>query len=193
MTGPILMLLAAGVALGDDAVIAQLHVRIEARDVAVTSCRDVMNEPEAGLATIGFRFRIDDAHALGNGRYTGAVVFELGDVTVEVPKSISWPDMSAGDLERAEALRRAIVHHEIGHVRVAAAVRDALNDARTPIVAPDVFSFRAQADDAGRTGFERFTRAERDYDALTDHGRNQRAATGALAGPDTELRCDTAG
>lgn len=193
MTVLIAALLAAAEALNDDAVIAQLHVRIEARDVAVSSCRDVMNEPEAGLATIGFRFRVDDSHALGNGRYTGTVVFDLGDVTVEVPKSISWPGMSAADRERADALRRAIVHHEIGHVRVAAAVRDALNAGRAPIVAPDVFSFRAQADDAGRTGFERFKQAERDYDALTDHGRNQRAATGPLAGPDTALQCDIAG
>ncbi len=178
----------------DDAVVARLHVRIDARDVRVSSCRDVIDEPEAGLATIGFRFQVSDARASANGgRYTGTVVFDLGEIVVLVPKSISWPEMSDADRARVEALRRAIFHHEIGHVRVAEAVRESLNAARTPIVAPDVFAFRAQADDVGRTGFERFKREELEYDELTDHGRRQQNAPGALGGPNTALHCDTPG
>ncbi len=182
-------LLATALAGGSDAdVIARLHVRIDARDLAVSSCRDVVDSPEAGLATMGFRYQIADAHRLENGAYAGTVVFGLGEIVVSVPKSIEWPDMTDNDRVRADALRRAIVHHEIGHVRIAEAVRDALNT-RTPILEPDVFAFRARADAIGRAGFERFTREEHDYDAFTDHGRRQHEAPAPLAGPDTMLRC----
>jgi hypothetical protein len=75
--------------------------------------------------------------------------------------------MTQADHERAENLRRAIYHHEIGHVRVAEAVRDAL----------------------GREGFDRFKREERSYDESTNHGRRQHLAPGDLAGPDTIIRC----
>jgi hypothetical protein len=73
-------------------------------------------------------------------------------------------------------------------VRVAEAVRDELN-AGAPIAAPDPFALRAAADARGRDGFDRFKREEREYDALTDHGRKQNAAPGDLAGPDTVLLC----
>jgi len=183
------VLLATTVAAASDGdTIARLHVRIDARDLNVSSCHDVVDEPEAGLATIGFRYQVANTHSVATGQYTGSVVFELGEIVVEVPKSIAWPEMTDADRGRAEALRRAIVHHEIGHVRVAEAVRDALN-AHAPIVAPDLFAFRAEADAVGRAGFERFTREEREYDALTDHGRRQHAAPPNLAGPDTILHC----
>ena len=41
----------------------------------------------------------------------------------------------------------------------------------------------------GRDGFARFKREERNYDALVAHGRLQHVAPGALAGPDTVIRC----
>ena len=180
--------LAAG---SDDEVMARLHVQVDARDLTVPSCRDVFaRDPEAGLATIGFRYRVADAHALAGGQYTGTVVFELSTITISVPDSIRWPQMSQADRVRVEALRRAIVHHEIGHVRVAEAVRNALNP-QPPIVASDIFAFRADADAVGRAGFERFTREEREYDAFTDHGRRQNAAPLPLRGPDTILPCST--
>jgi predicted secreted Zn-dependent protease len=184
------LLLTAVAAGSDGAVIARLHVRIDAHDLSVSSCHDmVTGNPEPGLATIRYRYQIADTHRLANGEYGGTIVFELADVTVDVPRSIAWPEMTDADRARAEALRHAIVHHEIGHVRVAEAVRDALNT-RAPIVAPDVFTFRADADAAGRAGFERFTREEREYDELTDHGRRQHDAPGALSGPDTVLHCN---
>lgn len=191
MNALVTALLVTAVAAGSDAeVISRLHVHVDAHDLSVSSCRDVVTgNPEAGLATIGFRYRIADARRLPSGQYGGTIVFELGDVTVDVPKSITWPEMTEADRARAEALRRAIIHHEIGHVRVAEAVRDALN-AHAPILAPDAFAFRADTDAAGRAGFERFTREEREYDELTDHGRRQHDAPGALAGPDTVLHCD---
>jgi hypothetical protein len=186
------LLATAIAAAGDGELIARLHIRIDARDLSVTSCRDVVShDPEAGLATIGFRYEIADVHRLATGEYTGTVVFGLGEIAVDVPKSIAWPEMTGADRGRAEALRRAIVHHEIGHVRVAVTVRDALNT-HAPIVAPDPFAFRAEADAVGRAGFERFKREEREYDALTDHGRRQHAAPGALGGPDTMLLCGAA-
>jgi hypothetical protein len=187
------LLLTAVAGGSDEAVIARLHVRIDARDVQVSSCRDVIDTPEAGLATIGFHYQVTDTHVLSGGRYTGTIVFELAQIVVEVPRSISWPEMTDADRVRADALRRAIVHHEIGHVRVAEAVRDALNAAREPIVAPDVFAFRADSDDIARSGFERFKREELEYDELTDHGRRQQTAPGALAGPNTALHCEARG
>jgi hypothetical protein len=183
-------LLATALATGsDDEVIARLHVQVDARDLYVSSCRDVFaHDPEPGLATIGFRYQIAGAHRLATGEYSGTVVFGLGDIVVQVPGVIAWPRMSTADRHRAEAIRIAIVHHEIGHVRIAEAVRDALN-AHAPIVAPDPFAFRAEADAVGRAGFERFKREERDYDALVDHGRRQHIAPGDLGGTDTILRC----
>jgi predicted secreted Zn-dependent protease len=183
------LFLTAVAAGSDDEVLARLHVQVDAHDLTVSSCRNVFaGDPEAGLATIGFRYRVADAHALPGGQYTGTVVFELSTITISVPDTIRWPQMSQADRIHVDALRRAIVHHEIGHVRVAEAVRNALNP-RAPIVAPDVFAFRAEADAVGRAGFERFTREEREYDALTDHGRRQNAAPPPLGGADTILQC----
>jgi hypothetical protein len=190
VNAPAAALLATALAAGsDDDVIARLHVQIDARDLYVSSCHDVFaHDPEPGLATIGFRYQIAGTHRLATGEYSGTVVFGLGDIVVQVPGVIAWPRMSTADRHRAEDIRSAIVHHEIGHVRIAEAVRDALN-VRAPIVAPDPFAFRAEADAVGRAGFERFKREERDYDALVDHGRRQHVAPGDLAGADTILRC----
>ncbi len=96
--------------------------------------------------------------------------------------------MERDDREHAIALRRAIYHHEVGHVRIAEAVRDALNASST-VAAPDRVAFADAADAVGRDGFDRFKREEHEYDALTDHGRKQHLAPGDLAGPDTALIC----
>ena len=73
-------------------------------------------------------------------------------------------------------------------MRVAEAVRDALNAQDVP-VEPDVITFATVAHAMGRDGFERFKREEDEYDALTDHGRKQHLAPGELAGPTTILLC----
>jgi predicted secreted Zn-dependent protease len=174
-------------AASDDEVLQRAHVRTVAYDVVAPACRNVFaGVAEPGLATFDFRYQIRGERQ--GARYVGKVTFSLGDVAIHVPKSIAWTGMSADDRERANALRRAIVHHEIGHVRVAEAVRDALN-AESTVTAPDFFAFGAAADAVGRDGFDRFKREEREYDALTDHGRKQHLAPGELAGPDTVLLC----
>src|SRR6202163_1867218 len=180
--------LATALAAGsDDEVVQRVHARIVGYDVAAPSCHEVFaGVPEPGSAVFDFRSRIRGEPQ--GGRYTGKVEFSLGDVTIHLPKSIAWKGMNVGDRERASALRRAIYHHEVGHVRIAEAVRDALN-AASPLTAPDYFAFGAAADAIGRDGFERFKREEREYDALTDHGRKQEAAPGDLAGPNTLILC----
>jgi len=174
----------------DEDVVSRLHVRFDERDLIVRSCLNVVGTGnETGLATIRYRYRTENSRVLANGSYAGTIVFELGDIVVNAPRSIGWPQMSEGDRARAEALRRAIIHHEIGHVRVAETVRDELNARTTTIVEPDSGAFRAEIESIGQAGFERFTREERAYDALTDHGRRQHVAPGPLAGADTVLQC----
>jgi hypothetical protein len=182
--------LAATLAGGsDEDVVERLHVRFEAANLAGTSCRDAISRHlEPGEAAIHFQYHVSGEPVRGSERYTGRVTFSLGDVVIITPASITWPHMTELDREHVEALRRAIYHHEVGHVRVAEALRDELN-ARPPIVAPDAFAFRAAADALGREGFDRFNHDERAYDDLTDHGRKQHAAPGVLAGPDTAIVC----
>jgi predicted secreted Zn-dependent protease len=180
--------LATALAAGtDDEIVQRVHARIVGYDVAAASCHVVFaGVAEPGSALFDFRYQITGVPH--NGRYRGNVTFSLGDVTIRLPRSIVWKGMSEGDRERVNALRRAIYHHEAGHVRIAEAVRDALNAGDT-INAPDRFAFSAAADAAGRDGFDRFKREEREYDALTDHGRKQHLAPGEFAGPDTALIC----
>jgi predicted secreted Zn-dependent protease len=164
-------------------------VRFVEEAVQVAGCEDVgARGPENGLTTFRLRYEFRDVRRGADGRYTGKVTFTLGTVEVRIPRSIGWQNMSAADRYRAETLRRAIYHHEIGHVRIAEAVRDALN-AHDAIVAPDVYAFGSAADALGRDGFARFKQEQLDYDELTDHGRRQHAAPGPLAGPDTVLVC----
>ncbi len=173
----------------DEEVVQRAHVRFSTAELVGASCRDVIaGAPEPGEANIVFEFTIVGGRRAAAGRYTGKVAFALNDVVITMPKSISWPHMTQADHERADALRRAIYHHEIGHVRVAEAVRDALNE-HDALVAPDPFALRAVADALGREGFDRFKREERSYDEMTSHGRRQRLAPGDLAGPDTIIRC----
>jgi hypothetical protein len=173
----------------DDDVLERAHVRVAGNDLRSASCRDIgAGGGELGYTAFQFKYQISGGRRGAPGRYTGKVTFSLGDITITTPSSIAWPAMTANDRERAEALRRAIYHHEVGHVRVAEAVRDQLN-ARGPIVAPDPFAFGSAADALGREGFEFFRTQERDYDALTDHGRRQHVAPGELSGLDTVLVC----
>ncbi|HEV2740486.1 MAG TPA: DUF922 domain-containing protein [Candidatus Elarobacter sp.] len=186
------VLMATALAAGsDDEVVQRLHVRYETYDLVAKSCRDVVaHDPESGSATFQFRYEVTGDRFLAPHKYSGKLTFSLGEVVIHLPRTISWPGMSITDRGRAATLRRAIEHHEIGHVRIAEAVRDALNAEATP-VEPDVFAFGAAAHAQGRDGFERFKREEREYDALTDHGRKQHLAPGDLAGPDTILICGT--
>ncbi len=178
--------LAAG---SDDDVVQRLHVRYETYDLVAKSCHDVVaRDPESGSTTFQFSYQVTGDHFLAPHRYTGKLTFSLGDIVIHLPRTITWPRMSDADRERAAQLRHAVEHHEIGHVRVAEAVRDALNAQDLP-VEPDVFAFGAAAHAQGRDGFERFKREEREYDALTGHGLKQHLAPGDLAGPDTILIC----
>lgn len=173
----------------DEDVVQRDHVRFAGGEIVGASCADVIaGIAEPGEAGIAFQYKLSGDRRPATGDFGGRVTFSLGDVVITMPKSIAWSHMSGADRQRAETLRRAIYHHEIGHVRVAEAVRDELNG-RGQIVAPDAFAFRAAADAAGRDGFERFRSEERAYDAETDHGRKQHLAPGVLAGPDTVIQC----
>ncbi|MDB5069039.1 MAG: hypothetical protein JWM87_150 [Candidatus Eremiobacteraeota bacterium] len=173
----------------DDDVLERVHVRVIGSELRTASCRDIgAGSGELGYTNFRFQYQISGGRRGTSGHYAGKVTFSLGDVTITTPSSIVWPAMTEKDHDRTEALRRAIFHHEVGHVRIAEAVRDQLN-AREPLAAPDPFAFGSAADAIGREGFEKFRAEEREYDALTDHGRKQRAATGVLAGPDTILVC----
>ena len=173
----------------DDDVVQRLHVRYETYDLVAKSCQDsVARDPEAGSATFQFRYHIAAGRFLAPHRYTGKLTFSLGEIVIHMPRTIAWPGMTDTDREHVAHLRRAIEHHEIGHVRVAEAVRDALN-AQDVLVEPDVTTFTTVAHAMGHDGFERFKREEDEYDALTDHGRKQHLAPGELAGPTTILLC----
>jgi hypothetical protein len=173
----------------DDDVVQRAHARITGGDMAVVSCRDVgADGGELGITTFRFGYVMNGTRPAGSSRYTGRVTFSLGEVVITMPKSIAWRRMTGKERERAEALRRAIYHHEAGHIRVGEAVRDQLN-AHDTIVAPDAFAFKSAADALGREGFALFLSEQREYDALTDHGRSQHVAPGVLAGADTVLIC----
>jgi hypothetical protein len=173
----------------DEEVVQRAGVRFSTTDLAGPSCHEAIGAaPEPGEASIAFEFRLADGRRIASGRYAGRVSFSLTDIVITMPQSISWPHMTAADRERAEALRGAIYHHEVGHVRVAEAVRDALN-AHDTLTAETPAALQAAADAFGRDGFARFKREERNYDALVAHGRLQHVAPGALAGPDTVIRC----
>lgn len=173
----------------DDEALRRTDAVVVGDDLVATSCRGVgAGAPELGNTTFRYGYRMAGENRPGSDHYVGRVTFSLGEIVVRVPKSISWANMTDRDHAEVEALRRAILHHEVGHVRVAESVRDALN-AQPPIEAPDPFAFEAAADAAGRAGFERFRREEREYDDLTAHGRRQYAAPGVLAGPNTTLLC----
>jgi predicted secreted Zn-dependent protease len=190
VTPVLTVLLAIAFAPGtDEEVVQRAQVRFTTTDLVGPSCRDaIAGATEPGQANIGFGFRIVGARRTAAGRYIGTIAFSLNEVVIAMPKSISWAHMTRTDHKRAETLRRAIYHHEIGHVRVAEAVRDALNE-HDPLTAPDPFALRAAADALGREGFDRFKREERGYDEITDHGRKQHLAPGELAGPDTIISC----
>jgi predicted secreted Zn-dependent protease len=173
----------------DDEVVQRTHARFIGGKLSGSSCDDVVDRAvEPGFATIGFRYEFTGLRRVAERQFAGRVTFSLGDVTITAPRAIVWPHMSRSDRDRAETLRRAIVHHEIGHVRVAEAVRDEMN-ARDAVTAPDRAAFSAAADALGHEGFARFKSQERDYDAFTDHGRRQHEAPGVLAGPDSVIVC----
>jgi predicted secreted Zn-dependent protease len=173
----------------DEEVVQRERVRFAGGAIVGQSCDEVIaGIAEPGEAGIAFQYKLSGARRPGEHDYTGRVTFSLGEVVITMPSSIGWAHMSPGDRERAETLRHAIYHHEIGHVRIAEAVRDELN-AHGDVTAPSPAAFQAAADRIGHDGFDRFRAEERAYDAFTDHGRKQHLAPGPLAGPDTVIVC----
>ena len=186
-----LALLAITIAAGgsDDEVLKRNHVHIVANNLVVNLCNnESTGDAELGLTTFQFQYATTGLpHGAGATGYAGNVAFSLGEVVIYLPKAIVWKG-TGHERGRTEELRRAILHHEVGHVRVAEAVRDELN-ARPPLTAPDYFAFGAAADARGHDGFDRFIHEERAYDDLTDHGRRQHTAPGVLSGTDTTVHC----
>jgi predicted secreted Zn-dependent protease len=188
--GVVVALLIVAVGPGtDEEVVQREHVRFAGGAIVGRSCDDVISGiAEPGEAGIAFQYKLSGTRRPGEHDYTGRVTFSLGDVVITMPSSIAWTHMSPSDRQRAETLRSAIYHHEVGHVRIAEAVRDELN-AHGDVTAPSPAAFQAAADRIGHDGFDRFRAEERAYDAFTDHGRKQHAAPGVLTGPDTVIVC----
>jgi len=187
-----LLALAVSAALiggADDAVVERYHVALRWTELRAASCENVVAAaPEPARTGFDFAYEIPPPHRRPDGAYEGAPAFELTHVVIEAPRVVAWPNMTEGDRERAEQFRRALLHHEVGHVLVAEESMRELA-ATPPVVAPDISSYADAAREAGATGEARFRRDQEAYEALTDHGRTQYRARGELRGRDTVLVC----
>ncbi|MDQ6943907.1 MAG: hypothetical protein M3169_15520, partial [Candidatus Eremiobacteraeota bacterium] len=74
-------------------------------------------------------------------RYYGRTVFAIRHVTLRLPSSVEWPGMTQADRADVRAALAALRHHEIGHVRVAAAEVARLN-AAPPTITSDAEVYR---------------------------------------------------
>ncbi len=97
--------------------------------------------------------------------------------------------MTEAERSEVRAALAALRHHEVGHVRVAAAEVARLNAApRT--VTPDAEMYRYTEMRRQDAGLAAVAAAQRAYDRLTDHGFAQERGRGVTSGPSTELRCE---
>jgi Bacterial protein of unknown function (DUF922) len=173
----------------DDAFLRAYPVTVDARPVRVARCTDAgALEGPLAFADVEVTAHVPFPGVDRLGRYTGRTRFAVRRVTLHLPAAIVWPGMTGADRAAAGAAVAALRHHEIGHVRVAAAEVARLN-AQPLTVTPDAEAYRRTEMRRQSAGLDAIGRAQRAYDALTAHGRRQPRATGALRGPATELRC----
>ncbi len=188
-----LLALAASAALigaMDDAVVQQYHVRLAWTELRAPSCEGIgPMAPEPARTGFDFSYEIPPPRERPDGTFEGAPIFRLEQIVIEAPRVVAWPNMTEADREQAEAFRRALIHHEAGHVVTAERSLRALAET-PPIVAPDIASYVARMRDVASAGEARFRRDQQTYESLTDHGRLQHRAPGALAGRDTVLVCE---
>jgi hypothetical protein len=174
----------------DDAIVQRYHVRLQWTELRAPSCAAIVAQDREPAKT-GFRFEYDvPAPQRGaDGSYAGAPVFRLAEIVLQAPSVVAWPNMTETDKERAEAFRRALLHHETGHIQTAEASLRALAD-EAPITAPDQNTYIAEVQAAGAAGEQRFQRDQAAYESLTNHGLTQERAPGELRGRDTILVCE---
>ncbi len=188
-----LLALAASAALiggADDAVVQQYHVRMAWTELRAPSCEEVgAIAPEPARTGFDFSYEIPPPHVRSDGAYEGVPIFRLDQVVIEAPSVVAWPRMTEVDRQHAESFRRALLHHEAGHVVTAERSMRALAET-PPVVAPDVASYIARMREVASAGEARFRGDQQVYESLTDHGRMQHRAPGALGGRDTILYCE---
>ena len=173
----------------DDAFLRAYPVTIDARSVHIPRCSDVdAFEGQFAFADVEVTAHVPFPGVDRRGRYTGRTRFAIRHVTLHLPAAITWPGMTEEDRAEAGTAVAALRHHEVGHVRVAAAEVARLN-ALPLTVTPDPEVYRRTEMRRQTAGLGAIARAQRAYDARTGHGRRQPRATGALRGPATELRC----
>ncbi len=181
---------ASALASTDAAFLRAYPTTVDARTVHIPRCSDVdAFEGALAFANVEVVAHVPFPGVDRRGRYTGRTRFAIRRVTLHYPAAIVWPGMTGRERASAEAALAALRHHEVGHVRVAAAEVARLN-AEPRTVTPDAEAYRQTEIRRQSAGLAAIGRAQRAYDALTGHGRRQPRAPGVLGGPPTELRCE---
>jgi len=179
----------AAIAADDDAFLNAFGTTVITHGVRIPRCEAVdALENARAHATIDVNAHVPFPGVDKQGRYVGRTVFAIRHVTLRLPGSIEWPHMTEADRMAVRAALAALRHHEIGHVRVAAAEIARLN-AGSPTVTPDAETYRRAEMRRQEAGLAAIAAAQRAYDRLTAHGSRQERARGASRGRATELRC----
>jgi hypothetical protein len=182
----------AAIALRDDAFLRAYRATVITRDVRIPRCAAIdALEGALAYATIDVNAHVPFPGVDRQGRYYGRTVFAIRHVTLRLPRTIEWPRMTQADRLGVREALAALRHHEIGHVRVAAAEVARLN-ASPRTITPDAEAYRQTEMRRQDAGLAAVAAAQRAYDRLTDHGRSQQRARGASYGPAAELRCAAA-
>jgi predicted secreted Zn-dependent protease len=182
--------LTAAALASDEALLHAYPTTIEDTAIVRMPRCGVLDTGESELATtvVDVRAHVPFPDVDKQERYTGRARFTIAHVTVRIPRGFEWPGMTARDRAAVETMLVALRHHEVGHIRVAVGEVAQLN-ARPLTVTPDAEVYRRTVTRHAEEGFAALARAQADYDQLTDHGRRQNRASGAFAGPPTELVC----
>jgi len=179
----------AAITASDDAFLRAYRTTVITRDVRIPRC-DAIDALEGALAyaTIDVNAHVPFPGVDRRGRYFGRTVFAIRHVTLRLPRSLEWPHMTQAERLEVRAALAALRHHEVGHVRVAAAEVERLNAAPLTVSA-DAEVYRRTEMRRQDAGLGAVAAAQGAYDALTEHGRRQEKALGTSRGPATELRC----
>ena len=176
----------------DDAFLRGYPTSFVTRDVHLSRCNAIdALEGALAYATIDVNAHVPFPGVDRQGRYYGRTVFAIQHVTLRLPRSIEWPQMTEAERTEVRKALAALRHHEVGHVRVAAAEVARLNAAPLTVTF-DAELYRRTEMRRQSAGLDELARAQERYDALTAHGRRQLRAAGVLAGSPTELPCSRA-
>jgi hypothetical protein len=183
--------LPAAIAASDEALLDAYGTTMVTHGVRIPRCAAIDAVDRFADATIDVNAHVPFPGVDTHGRYYGRTVFSIRHVTLRLPDSVTWPHMTGADRSRVRAALAALRHHEVGHVRVAAAEVARLNAAARTVTV-DAEAYRRAEMRRQDAGLAAIAAAQRAYDRLTDHGRRQERARGTARGPATELRCAAA-